>query len=86
MNTRSHQPNERPRRKYAIIAKVEAAPVLTKNCFVKYRANDIDKTIKFLHKKWPGFFYANIFSNKGQDKNKMLYTYGKFKGLQPAHR
>ena len=66
------------RRKYVVIAKVES------DHFVKYRFNDIDKVIKFLTNKYPGLKYMNIYSNNGEQRGKMLYTWGKHKGLEPS--
>jgi hypothetical protein len=66
------------KRKFVIIAKTAAGN------FVKYRTNNIDKTIEFLIKKHE-IFYCNVFSNKGINRGLMLYTYGRKKGLEPAH-
>jgi hypothetical protein len=65
-------------RKYVVIAKIET------DHFVKYRSNDIDKVIKFIAIKHPPVKYINIYSNSGDHKGKLLYTWGKFKGLEPA--
>jgi len=66
-------------KKFVSIAKVD------NTTFVKYRFNDIDKYILFQLKKWPDTRFINIFSNKGADKRKLLYTYGRKKGLEPSH-
>lgn len=68
------------KKKFCIIAKVG------KDQFVKYRSNDLTNFFNFLIKKYGTVYYANVFSNKGADENKMIFTYGKHKGLQPAYR
>jgi len=78
MNTRSHTTENKPRRKFVLIAKVDNTN------FVKYRANDLDNAIKFILKKFSGTRFINIFSNKGIDRGKLVYTYGSRKGLEPA--
>ncbi len=65
-------------RKYVVIAKIQA------DQFVKYRSNDIDKVIKFITTKYPPVKFMNIYSNAGDHKGKMLYTWGKNKGLETA--
>jgi hypothetical protein len=69
---------DKPRRKFVIIAKASSGN------FVKFRTNNFERTINFLINKHQ-IFFANIFSNKGTDRGKMLYTYGKRKGIEPAH-
>jgi len=66
-------------RKYIVIAKVGQFQ------FVKYRCNDLQNFIKFITSKFPGVMYFNVFSNTGINKNKMLYTWGKNKGLQNSY-
>lgn len=70
---------KKDKRKFIIIAKVG------NDNFVKYRCNDIENCIKFIRTKFIDFRYANIFSKCGVNKGKMLFTYGKFKGLQNAY-
>lgn len=65
-------------RKYVVIAKIQP------DQFVKYRSNDIDKVIKFITTKYPPVKFMNIYSNAGDHKGKMLYTWGKNKGLEAA--
>ena len=65
-------------RKYVVIAKIEA------DHFVKYRSNDVNKVIKFIMTKHPPVKFMNIYSNTGEHKGKMLYTWGKNKGLEAA--
>jgi hypothetical protein len=65
------------KKKFAIIAKVNT------NQFVKYRSNNLENFFIFLNKKY-SVYYANVFSNTGSDERKLIYTYGKHKGLQPA--
>ena len=65
-------------RKYVVIAKIEA------NHFVKYRSNDIDKVVKFITTKYPPVKFMNIYCNSGDHKGKMVYTWGKNKGLEAA--
>ena len=69
---------KKPRRKFVIIAKAQTGN------FVKFRTNKIENTLKFLCEKHQ-IFYANIFSNKGANKGLLIYTYGRKKGLEPAH-
>ena len=52
--------------------------------FVKYRFNKWDNFLNFLLKKYPGTRFINIFSNKGADKEQLVYTWGKNKGLQAS--
>jgi len=66
---------EKPRRKYAIIVKIDSTN------FVKYRSNNIENFLKFALKKYPGLRYANIYSNRGADRTKLIGTYGSKKGL-----
>ena len=66
-------------RKYILIAKADI------NTFVKYRSDNYINTISFLQKKYTKFCFANIYSNTGADKGKLIYTFGKLKGLQPAY-
>ena len=72
---------EKHKKKYTCIAKVG-----TQNLpqFVKYRCNDLNNFIQFITKKYD-VYYFNVFSNKGTNKNLMLYTWGKHKGLQPSY-
>ena len=72
---------EKPRKKYVCIAKVDSGALPQ---FVKYRCNDLQNFIQFITKKY-NVYYFNVFSNKGNDKNLLVYTWGKYKGLQPAH-
>ena len=66
---------KKSRRKFVIIAKVDT------NTFVKYRSNDINNFLKFALKKYPGLRFANIYSNKGADRGRLIGTYGSKKGL-----
>lgn len=70
---------KKDKRKYVIIAKV------SNDVYVKYRCNDIMNCVNFLKTKYNDFRFANIFSKNGADKGKLLFTYGKFKGLIPAY-
>ena len=70
---------KKDKRKYIIIAKV------SNDNFVKYRCNNIENCIKFIRTKFIDFRYANIFAKGGANKGKLLFTYGKFKGLQNAY-
>jgi hypothetical protein len=70
---------KKTKKTYCIIAKVDNVN------FVKYRANDLNNVFIFLKNKFPSIRYANVFSNKGINENKLLYTWGKNKGLQPAY-
>jgi hypothetical protein len=70
---------EKKIKKFVSVAKVDNTK------FVKYRFNDINKYIEFQLRKWPDTRFINIFSNKGADKRKLLYTYGRKKGLEPSH-
>jgi len=65
------------KKKFCIIAKIN------NGSFVKYRSNNLDNFFIFLNKKY-NVYYANVFSNSGADERKLIYTYGKHKGLQPA--
>lgn len=67
------------KKQYCIIAKIDSIN------FVKYRSDNLDNFFIFLIKKYPNVRYANIFSNKGVNENKLIYTWGKIKGLQPAY-
>lgn len=73
MNPKKHK------KKFCIIAKVGV------NQFVKYRSSNLDNFFSFLLKKYGDVYYANVFSNVGVDENKLIYTYGKHKGLVPAY-
>ena len=67
------------KKKYCIIAKVGV------DHFVKYRSNNLENFFVFLNKKYGVVYYANVFSNSGADENKMIFTYGRHKGLQSAY-
>jgi len=70
---------EKRRKKYTAITKVDSEK------YVKHRTNDPQKFINsFILFKWPGARFINFFSNKGPDKRKLIYTWGKKKGLEPA--
>jgi hypothetical protein len=62
-------------RKYVIIAKVE------RDKFVKYRTNNIEKTIAFIKQKYGNCLFANIFYKRGTNKGLQFASYGKNKGL-----
>lgn len=62
-------------RKYVIIAKVE------KDKFVKYRTNNIEKTIAFIIQKYGNCLFANIFYKRGVNKGSQFASWGKNKGL-----
>jgi hypothetical protein len=70
---------KKDKRKYIIIAKV------SNENFVKYRCNNIENCILFIKNKFGDFRYANIFAKGGSNKGQLLFTYGKFKGLQTAY-
>ena len=70
-------------RMYAGIAKVGYDPILKQPICVKYRFNNIEKFFSFVTKKYP-VSWINIFYRKGEQKNKLAYTWGSKKGLQPA--
>jgi len=70
---------KKTKKKYCIIAKVDNVN------FVKYRANDLTNVFIFLKNKFPDIRYANVFSNLGVNKNKLMFTWGKNKGLQNAY-
>lgn len=72
-------PKKIDKRKFVIIAKV------SNDNYVKYRANDIENCIKFIKTKYTDFRFANIFAKTGVNKGKLLFTYGKLKGLQNAY-
>jgi len=67
------------KKQFCVIAKVDNIN------FVKYRTDNIDNCILFLKNKYSNLRYANIFANRGVNENKLLYTYGKIKGLQSAY-
>lgn len=67
------------KKKFCVIAKIDSVN------FVKYRTDNIENCLLFLKNKYVGLRYANIFSNRGINENKLLYTYGKIKGLQNAN-
>ena len=66
------------KRKFVIIAKTSSGN------FVKFRTNNVEKTIIFLNDKHQ-IYFANIFSNNGPNKGMLIYTYGKKKGIEAAH-
>ena len=70
---------KKAKRKFVVIAKIDSVN------FVKYRSDNYDNLILFLKKKYPDLRFANIYSNQGIDENKMLYTWGKIKGLQRSY-
>ena len=72
------QMEKKNKRKFVIIAKTSSGN------FVKFRTNNIEKTIIFLNDKHQ-IYFANIFSNTGQNKGMLVYTYGKKKGIETAH-
>lgn len=79
---RKHQQTtEKNRRKFVAIAKVKNNP----EHFVKYRFNDLNNFLEFIKRKYPGVLFINVFSNKGINKNMLLYTWGSKKGLQNAY-
>lgn len=69
----------KPKKKYVTISKVDA------DKFVKYRCNDLKNFTEFIVKKYPLFRYSNIFSNTGANKGMLVYTFGKYKGLNLAY-
>lgn len=71
---------KKTKKKFCIVAKIGP------DQFVKYRSNNLDNFFKFLIQKYGGIYYANVFSNFGPDENKLIYTYGKHKGLQLAYK
>ena len=66
-------------RKFVVIAKVDATQ------FVKYRSDNYENLLKFMLNKYSLFRFANIYCNEGANKGKLMYTYGKIKGLQNAY-
>ena len=78
---KQQQTTDKNRRKFVAIAKVQHTP----EHWVKYRFNDLNNFIEFIKRKHPGVLFINIFSNKGVNKNMLLYTWGKVKGLQNAY-
>lgn len=66
-------------RKFVIIAKVDTTQ------FVKYRSDDYNNLLKFMLNKYSSFRFANIYCNEGANKGKLIFTYGKIKGLQNAY-
>lgn len=71
-------PKKKHKKKFCIIAKVGTEQ------FVKYRSSNLDNFFIFLNKRYT-VYYANVFSNVGADENKLIFTYGRHKGLQPAY-
>lgn len=72
----------RPKKLYTAIAKVGYNKSLQQNICVKYRFNKVDNFLIFIQKKFPSICWINIFNNIGIDKDKLVYTWGKNKGLQ----
>jgi len=66
------------KRKFVAIAKA------SNGNFVKYRFNDLKNFTDFVIKKHNPFFF-NVFSNTGINKNLLMFTWGRKKGLEPAH-
>lgn len=66
-------------RKFVVISKVD------NTTFVKYRSDNYENLIKFLLNKYSSFRFANIYCNDGANKGRLIYTYGKLKGIQPAY-
>lgn len=62
-------------RKYVLIAKVGHER------FVKYRTNNIQKTIAFITQKYGNCLFANIFYKRGSNKGIKYGSWGKHKGL-----
>jgi len=70
----------KPKKKYVTISKVD------QDKFVKYRVNDLHNDFtQFIVKKYPLFRYSNIFANTGSNKGMLVYTFGKYKGLNLAY-
>jgi hypothetical protein len=68
------------KRKFIIIVKVDSIN------FVKYRCNDLNNFFNvFIKNKYPQSRYANIFSNVGANKNQLVKTWGRNKGLQDSY-
>jgi len=72
-------------KKYVAISKVGYNGSMKQNICVKYRFNKIDRFLIFIQQKFPAVVWINIYSNDGINKNKLLYTWGKMKGLQEAY-
>ena len=72
-------------KKYVAIAKVGYNASLKQNICVKYRFNKIDRFLIFIQQKFPSVVWINIYFNDGINKNKLMYTWGKMKGLQEAY-
>jgi len=69
----------KPKKKYVTISKVG------QDQYVKYRVNDLNNFQLFILKKYPLFRYSNIFANTGSNKGMLIYTLGKYKGLNLAY-
>lgn len=69
-------------RKYCGIAKISYNSATKQPVCCKYRFNDITKFLFFLQQKYPLVCWCNIYYRTGTQKNKLAYTWGKFKGLQ----
>lgn len=70
---------KKAKRKFVVISKVD------NNTFVKYRTDNFENLILFLKKKYPDLRFCNIYNNKPPNENKLVYTFGKIKGIQPAY-
>lgn len=75
---------KRPLRKFTAIAKIGYDVTAKQNIMVKYKFNDLDNFIKFMQRKWQPL-YINIFYLAGAERGKLVYTWGRKKGLQPAN-
>lgn len=71
---------ERKSKKYVGIGKVGYIAGKGNIC-VKYRFNDINNFLAFMNRKYTPY-WINIFSNDGPDKNRLVFTWGRKKGLE----
>jgi hypothetical protein len=75
---------ERPQTKYTGIAKIGYDKAIKNNICVSYRFNDINNFLLFMERKHKPI-WINIYYKSGDQKGKLAYTWGKFKGLQQAY-
>ena len=61
----------KPTKRYTAIVKISNKPDGTAYC-VKYRFDDLLKFSHFLDKKWTGWKWFNVYSNKGKKKGVQL--------------
>lgn len=61
-------------KRYKAIVKVKNNPDGTA-CCVKYRVDDLIKFTQFLDKRWAGWKWFNVYSNKGMNKGEQLANF-----------